>query len=434
MKTFLLAILVALAALTASAGNYPDRSDFLWVTVPDHSDWLYAVGENAAVEVQLYQYGVPMAGQEVEYELGMDLMRSDKKGKVILDRNGRAMVDVGTMKEPGFRDCVLKAKVDGTTTTHHVKVGFSPDKLAAYTKNPEDFDRFWDNAKAELAKVPLTYTIEAAPEYSNDKVECFLVKLKTSNGGNSIYGYLTKPRDAKPGGCPVVLNPPGAGVKTIKEPGRHLFYAEDGFIRFETEIHGLDPRMPKNYFDEVSKAFGGRNNGYLVSGVDNRDNYYMKNVYLSLVRAIDFLTSLPEWDGKNVIMQGGSQGGALAIVGAALDPRVTACVAHHPALSEMARYKSGKTGGYPHLKNMLNDANVETLQYYDVVNFAKRLKSPTLMTWGYNDNTCPPTTSYIVYNSITAPKEALITPINEHWVSSRTERKLLEWMKNHLSH
>lgn len=72
-----------------------------------------------------------------------------------------------------------------------------------------------------------------------------------------------------------------------------------------------------------------------------------------------------------------------------------------------------------------------TLPYFDVVNFARRLKAPTLMTWGYNDNTCPPTTSYAVYNQITAPKEALITPINEHWTSEATERGHLTWLQKH---
>ncbi len=74
----------------------------------------------------------------------------------------------------------------------------------------------------------------------------------------------------------------------------------------------------------------------------------MKRVYLACVRSIDLLTSLPEWDGKNVVVQGGSQGGALALVTAGLDQRVTACVANHPALSDMAGYKAGRAGGYPH--------------------------------------------------------------------------------------
>ena len=118
---------------------------------------------------------------------------------------------------------------------------------------------------------------------------------------------------------PVVLCPPGAGIKTIKEPMRNLYYAKNGFIRLEMEIHGLHPELSEATFKEISAAFSD-NNGYVQNGLDNRDNYYMKHVYAACVRAIDYLTSLPEWDGKNVFVQGGSQGGALSLITAALDP------------------------------------------------------------------------------------------------------------------
>lgn len=63
---------------------------------------------------------------------------------------------------------------------------------------------------------------------------------------------------------------------------------------------------------------------------------------------------------------------------------------------------------------------LNTLAYYDVVNFTRLIRVPVFITWGYNDDTCPPTTSYAVYNVITVPKEALLTPVNEHWVSTET--------------
>lgn len=423
-----------LAAVGASAENYPYRSDVLWVTVPDHSDWNYNTGENANVEVQFYKYGVPQDGTVVEYEIGPDMLPAEKTGKVTL-KNGKAVIPVGTMKQPGFRDCRLSAKVGDKTYKHHVKVGFSPEKIEPYTAKPADFDKFWEDNLAELSKVKLQYTMEPSEKYSTDKFEAYLVNLIVNNQKQSVYGYLFIPRDAKPGSCPIVICPPGAGIKTIKEPLRHRYYADNGCIRFEMEIHGLNPEMTTQEFNEISRAFGGRENGYLQNGLDNRDNYYMKRVYLALVRAVDFLTTLPQWDGKNVIMQGGSQGGALAIIGTSLDPRVTACVVNHPALSDMAGYKAGRAGGYPHffrVDGMDTPEKLNTMAYYDVVNFARNLKVPVYMTWGYNDDTCPPTTSYAVWNVITSPKESLITPINEHWTSDDTEYGQMNWILNHL--
>ena len=416
------------------AENYPYRSDVLWVTVPNHAGWIYKTGEKATVEVQFYKYGIPQDGVTVSYEIGGDMMPADTSGSVTL-KQGKAVIPVGTMREPGFRDCRLTATVDGTSYKHHVKVGFSPEKIQPYTQMPKDFKEFWENNKEEAAKYPLTYTKKLAEEYCTDKVDCYLIKLMLNNRGQCIYGYLFYPKNAVKGSCPVVLCPPGAGIKTIKEPLRHKYYAEEGCIRFEIEIHGLNPEMSAEEFKEISNAFNGRENGYLNNGLENHDNYYMKRVYLGCVRSIDLLTSLPEWDGKNVIVQGGSQGGALALITAGLDSRVTACVANHPALSDMAGYKAGRAGGYPHffrVEGMDTPDKLKTMAYYDVVNFARMIKVPSYITWGYNDDTCPPTTSYAVYNVLDCPKEALITPINEHWTSDATEYGQLKWILRHL--
>lgn len=417
------------------AENYPYKSDYLWLTVPDHADWLYQTGENAKVEVSFCKYGIPRDG-ELKYSIGNDMLQPDKHGSVKL-KNGRAVINMGTKKTPGFRDMKLSVSLDGKTYEHHIKVGFSVDKIKPYTQEPQDFRSFWQKNVEELKQVPMSYTKELYKDYCTDKIDCYLVKLQIDNMGHSMYGFLFYPKNAQPGKHPVVLCPPGAGIKTIKDPMRNKYYAENGFVRFEVEIHGLDPRISSETFGEISRAFNDRNGGYLANGVENKDIYYMKHVYVGLVRCIDFLTSLPEWDGKNVAVQGGSQGGALAIIAAGLDSRVTQCVANHPALSDMAGYAAkGGTGGYPHFcrqpQILSNKDCLNTLAYFDVVNFARYVKAPTYLTWGYNDVTCPPTTSYAVWNTLKCTKESLLTPINEHWTTTETNRGQMEWIKAHL--
>jgi len=415
----------------ASAENYPYRSDYLWLTIPDHADWLYKTGEKASVEVTFLLYGIPQ-DVEVSYEIGPDEMPATSSGRVKL-RQGRATIPIGTMQQPGFLDLRLKTEVGDKTYKHHVKVGFSPEQLKPYTKDPADFDAFWQSCIQEARKTPLSVSCKKSEKYTTDKVDCYLLKIRTDSR-HSIYGYLTKPKTAAIGQHPVVLCPPGAGIKTIKEPMRNHYYAQNGFIRLEMEIHGLNPEMSDEQFKEIAAAFSAEN-GYVENSLDNRDNYYMKHVYIGCLRAIDYLCSLPEWDGRNVFVQGGSQGGALSLITAALDQRVSACVANHPALSDMAGYLDHRAGGWPHLireNQMLMPQKVLTLQYYDVVNFARRIRCPVFLTWGYNDDVCPPTTSYIVYNLITSPKEALITPINEHWTSPDTNYRQMLWLKTKL--
>ena len=426
-------LLCLLMAMTAGAENYPYRSDYLWVTVPDHADWLYKCGEKATVEVQFYKYGIPRDGT-VQWEVGTDLLPSDQQGTVQL-KNGRAHIMMGTAKKPCFRDLRLKMTVDGKTYQHHVKVGFSADKIQPYTQEPKDFWQFWQKELEEAKKMPMHYTKEFVSELSNERVDCYRLKIDLDRQRHAFYAYLLMPKDAQPGSCPVVLTPPGAGVKTIKDGTARRFYPENGFIRLAIDIHGLNPTMTDQQWAEINAAFNNHDNGYLRQGLESREHYYMRHVYLGLVRAIDVLCSLPEWDGRNVFVQGGSQGGALALIATALDPRITYCVANHPALSDMAAGSVGLTSGYPHFNKesgAYSESCLRTLPYYDVVNFARHITTPVYMTWGYNDDTCPPTTSYAVWNVLQCEKESLITPINEHWTSDATDRWQMEWMKGKL--
>ena len=426
-------VLFLSSAAAFGAENNPYRNDFMWVTVPDHADWLYKTGEDARVEVQLYRYGMAVNG-DVQYEIAPDMLDATDSGKAEL-HGGRAVINVGTRTTPGFKDLRLTATVDGEKTQYHVKVGYDADKIQPYTQMPQDFVGFWKQTIADARKTPLKYTRELAKDYCTDKIDCWLVKLQI-DGSHYMYGYLTMPKGAAAGKHPAVMCPPGAGIKTIKEPLRHRYYAEDGFIRLEVEIHGLDPRFTEAQFKEIQSAFLSKDNSYFNNGIDSRERYYMRHVYAGMVRWMDFLTSLPEWDGRNLAVQGGSQGGALALVTAALDDRVTACCVNHPALTDMAGYyEKGRTGGYPQINKipgMLNGNTVSVLAYYDVINFCRTVKCPVRMTWGYNDPTCPPTTSYAAWNTLTCPKTVVITPINEHWTSDTMERQHEQWIKSKL--
>ena len=428
-RLYTLIILGASLFPAVTAENYPSRSDMLWVTNPDHADWLYETGDSAKISVELYRYGIPASEMTVDYTIGPDMLAADTKGQLKLDRNGRGELNIGTMNKPGFRDLRLEAVVDGNKFSHHVKVGFSPEKLKPFVKEPSDFTAFWEKAVAEDKKYPLTYTAEPVEKYSTDKMTCQLIRLQLNNKGRAMYGYLFIPKGG--GKYPAVLTPPGAGVKTIKDPMAHRYYGEGGMIRLEIEIHGLHPELSEAEFAAERKVKG----DYLKFGMEDPDEYYMKDVYLGCRRFLDLLTSLPEWDGKNLFTQGGSQGGALAITTAMLDERVNGCVANHPALSDMTGYLGDKTGGYPHHfrkdPETATPEKIRTLEYYDVVNFARHLQCPVRMTWGFNDNTCPPTTSYEVFNAISTPKDAQLTPVNAHWTTPQTERAHYEWIKSH---
>ncbi len=422
-KLFLCAALLTVvwdgaAQFTAAPRKYVDI-----VLTPDRADWNYRTGEPATVKVQALRNGVPME-TEIAYECGPEMLPPDDRGTVGT-KNGAAVIRLGTMREPGFRVCRVRVTCEGKEYADQVKVGYSPEAIRPTVKLPEDFTAFWEAAKAEAAKVPMDARLTLLPEYSTPTVDVYLVNLQNYKKGQRMYGYLCKPK--APGKYPVLMSPPGAGVKPQRPS---TAYADRGFISLSIEIHGIDPRLDAGTYADLSRAFG----SYMYYDLDNRDRYYYKKVYLGCVRAIDFLCSLPEFDGKNVVVTGGSQGGALSIVTAALDPRVTCLAAFYPALCDMEGYLHGRAGGWPHLFAPANRGvtdtpeKIATAAYYDVVNFARNVKVPGFYSFGYNDNTCPPTSVFAAVNSVTAPKEVCVTPITGHWRFGESNEKSLRWI------
>lgn len=242
------------------------------------------------------------------------------------------------------------------------------------------------------------------------------------------YGILCVPK--APGKYPAVLEVPGAGVRPYSG---FVGMAEKGIITLQIGIHGIPVTLDSIVYDNLRY---GALDGYNTYNLDNKDEYYYKHVYLGCVRAIDFITTLPEYDGHTMAVAGGSQGGALAIVTAALDKRVICLSSFYPALCDVTGYLFGRAGGWPHAFNkpsFVTNQKVETSKYYDVVNFAKQLTVPGFYAFGFNDESCPPTSTYSAYNSITAPKTLLIAKEMGHASTTEQQNKSNEFLYKQLN-
>ena len=395
------------------------------VVAPDHSDWLYKIGEPVKFSISVLQYGNPLKNAVVRYSIGPEKMGAIKKDSLALSK-GVLIVDGGTMKSPGFLRCTVTAFVDGKEYTKAGTAGFDPLTIQPTVDYPADFTQFWNKAKADLANIPIDARMTLMPERCTEKVNVYHVSLQNFRIGSRLYGILCVPK--KEGKYPALLTVPGAGVRPY---AGNIAMAEKGLITFEIGIHGIPVNMDANVYINLG---AGALYGYQNFNLDDRDRFYYKRVYLGCVRANDFLVSLPQFDGNNLAVTGGSQGGALSIITAALDDRVKYLAAYYPALCDVTGYLKGRAGGWPHYfdKNNLAFNNkkdkIETTGYYDVVNFARLLKVPGLYTWGFNDETCPPTSMYAAYNVITAPKSLYLALETGHWTFPEQNEKLNNWL------
>jgi len=399
------------------------------IVAPDHGNWTYSTGEKVKFTITVLQNGNPLKNVTVKYETGPERMEPFKKDSLVL-AGGSLTVEAGTMKEPGFLRCTATAMVNNKMYRGLGTAAMDPLLIAPAISNPADFSAYWENAKADLAKVPMDARMTLLPDRCTEKVNVYQVNLQNLWRGTRIYGILCVPKAE--GKYPAILKVPGAGARPY---AGDIVNAEKGFITLEIGIHGVPVNMDAIVYTNL---MSGALAGYWNYNLDDKDRYYYKRVYLGCVRANDFLCSLPQYDGKNLGVMGGSQGGALSIITAALDTRVKFLAAFYPALSDLTGYLKGRAGGWPHLfdKNNLafnnTPAKIETAGYYDVVNFARNLKVPGMYSWGFNDETCPPTSMYAAYNVITAPKELFLAPETGHWTYPEQTEKLTNWLVSKL--
>ncbi len=415
----LLGLLAFVSGLNIPVMAQPPQKLVTVTVSPDRPDWRYKVGEEALFTVRVLEAGNPIMGVTVDYEIGPEFFPTIREENVVL-KDGTLTLKT-KMDEPGFARCRVVVRKDGYTYEGLATASFDEDQICPTSPEPIDFDAFWSNALAGVRATPLDAVKTLIPERCTPTQNVYQVSFRNGGPDCRIYGILMTPK--KEGRYPAVLIVPGAGVNP--RPGINL---GDSIITLQIGIHGIPVDMPDMVYRRLSRA--GLANYWRYS-MNDRDEHYYKRVYTGCVRAVDFIFSLPEFDGETIGVTGSSQGGALSIVTTALDPRIRFTAPIHPALCDFAGYLNHRAGGWPHYfrEKEPKPGEVEALSYYDVVNFAKRVQVPGWYAWGYNDVTCPPTSMFAAYNVITAPKELHVYLDSGHWIYPEEQDANDAWLR-----
>lgn len=426
----ILACICCIASYSPSIAQSRSNQLIQVLVAPNKADWTYAKNEEISFNVSILKNQIPLKNIEVQYSIGLEKMKPSQTGRIKLSQPHQAIGKSTKLDKPGFVRCEVSVKIDGENYRGIATAAVAPEAIQPTQTIPEDFLSYWKNEITKAQAIPLDPRMVLVPEKCTEKANVYHVSFQNNAVGSRIYGMLTVPR--KPGKYPAVLQVPGAGIRPYEG---NINYAENGIISLQIGIHGIPVNLPLEVYNNLNT---GALKGYPLFNLDDKDQYYYKRVYLGCIRALDFIYQLPEFDGKNSLVQGNSQGGALSIVTAALDARIKGLIAVYPALADLTGYLHGRAGGWPHPFNEVNTPYMNTAQkvknsaYYDVVNFAKQIKVPGFYTWGYNDETCPPTSMYAAYNSIQAPKELYVVPETGHWTFAEQQNKITHWVYNFL--
>ena len=282
---------------------------------------------------------------------------------------------------------------------------------------PADFDAYWERALTEMRSLdPRVELVPAA--FQVPLAECFHMYF-TGVGGARVHAKLLRPtKTTKP--HPAVLMFHGYAGDSGDFADK-LSYVGQGFT-----VAALDCRGQGGLSEDPGGVTGNTKNGHIIRGLDNAlkgdpDKLLFRQIFLDTAQLAKIVMEMPDVDAQRVGATGGSQGGALTVVCAGLEPRLKRAAPVFPFLSDYKRVweMDQAKNAYAELSeyfrrfdpNHARESEIfEILGYIDIQYLAHRIRSEVLWAIGLMDEICPPSSQFAAYNKITAKKEMIIYP------------------------
>jgi cephalosporin-C deacetylase-like acetyl esterase len=372
---------------------------------PFHSNGIYGVGETVGWTVtpgpvpSTYQYKWTIRRNNAVVLKDGKLNLSSGRDTIQVAGDQPEMIYVAIEPYSDAADAHFDGGNTGRDTgLYAVGAAVAPAKLEVSTPRPPDFDAFWDAKLAAQARIPIDPVLTPV-DTDVPGVDMNMFQLEAL--GSKVHGYLAKP--AREGRFPAVIQLQYAGVYALNA-GAVARRASEGWLIMNVDSHDKLPSDPS----------GGIPRGYQALGNTDRETSYFLKMYLRDSRALDYLLTRPDWDGRTVVLMGGSMGGQQSLALAGLRPeKMTAVLVCVPAGADSNADLHGRKAGYPNWPSGNPDV-MTTALYFDTVNFAPRITAPVMAGIGFIDTTSPPAGIWTMLNLVHAPVEALPMIDSEH--------------------
>ncbi|MBQ6135955.1 MAG: DUF2341 domain-containing protein, partial [Kiritimatiellae bacterium] len=304
--------------------------------------------------------------------------------------------------------------------------GVATEKMQLSTVEPADFDQFWAEAKAKLATVPFNDSnvelVDVTPASLTNQYYIYAAKVPCF-GPRPVTGWLTVPRKPNAGGVPIQANFDGYGCVTTapKVPT----YGAGQCVRFAVNAHGYDMvghddkyyKDFNDYINKTNRTFNGTTYGYACApqDYDNPTNTYFYYMAMRIMRAYEYLKTRPEWNGRDVVAEGGSQGGLQTMWAGGLVDGITKI---RPSITWGCDIGCPWNGnGNPYPSRTWGIPCVPGAYYFDSALHAKRVPRDCIAEitrLGMGDYTCPPRGVLLSYYNMKCAVSAKLVQGSDH--------------------
>jgi cephalosporin-C deacetylase len=299
---------------------------------------------------------------------------------------------------------------------------------------PADFDAYWDSSLAEMHALDPAVELKPA-QFEAPGVDCKDLYF-TGVGGARVHAKYLRP--AKP--------PMGK-----KMPAVCLFHGYTGhagdwadklsYVSAGFAVAAMDCRGQGGSSEDITPVVGNTQHGHIIRGLSdpNPKKLLFRSIFLDTAQLARVVMGLPDVDANRVGAAGGSQGGALTLACAALEPKIKRAAPTYPFLCDYQRVweMDLSVSAYSELRTYFRhydptharEKEIFTrLGYIDCQYLAPRIRGEILMGVGLMDAICPPSTQYAAYNKITAKKSTIIYPDFGHEGLPGFNDKVFEFM------
>lgn len=269
---------------------------------------------------------------------------------------------------------------------------------------PTDFHAFWRETAAELDGTDFQIESTRFPREPYPELRAHKLAF-VSLGDITLSGYAISWPDDRP--RPLVIHAHGYGGRSAVQ----WLWARSGL-----NVVGFDVRGFGESFGAVPERSPW---GYMLTGIEDPRAHVLRGAVADYMRACEVGARLFEGRTRRLVFHGYSFSAALALMTEATRPTADVLVLGVPTFGwHEGRHRLVESGSATETRQYI-DARPEerervmnTLSYFDSMNFAPLVQCPTIAAYGRRDSVVPPETVLAILGRLKCPHETMSMPVS----------------------